>query len=539
MKKPRDGFARLLCTYDDDELFRVNATVGAVAEAGLGHAAHAADGARLAHARNHLASGEARLERDGRGSVVAIGVEAYAVLCAFFGVVHAETEELGVAGDARGSVGVDHAAHAAVHQAFDDDDAARHGDAAVTVDAVRIAGADIDVVVTASDLEVARAATHATHATATKSATARIAAGRCRGAASSIPAIVRGNHARDAAFEVHVGRFHAFVCDGNADIGIVLDVKRFFSMDAIVVSGNCHGAAAEGHVAVTVEAVVTAADFDGTAANDDVGVGLDTLHAFARGAGASAAHAAEATHAASVTGGGEAEAGLSAASCNLDNRGGGFAVSDGDNVVCGNAIVCGGHGNGTARDFDGALAGCQIFGVFGIALDAVAVRGCDVEGTAANFDGAFTLEAVVLGVHGDEAVFDLQVIAGVDTVVVVTLDDERTFALDGEVVLGVNASACRIGLGFAVIVGVVVSLGARRSVAEGVRGAVLCDNECLAGLLHINRGVGRVGEGETSHVQVNRRVRLCRVHQDLGVASAVRTAKVVFATAANRDGAAV
>jgi len=543
MNKPRDGVARLLCTYDD-ELFSIHATVGAVPEAGLGHAAHAADGARLAHARNHLASGEARLERNRRGSVVAVGVEADAILRAFFGVVRSKAEKLGVAGDGGVAVGVDHAAHAAVHTAFDNDDAGGNVDVAVTIDAVRVACAHVNVVVAACDLEGSRASATRTESTAAKSAwtaATRVATGRCRGrSAGRIPAIVCSDDACDAAFKVHVRRFHTFVGDGDAHVGIVLDVEGLIGVDTVVVCGDGHGTTAERDGATTVDTVVSAVDVNDATADGDARIALDALHAFARGAGASATRVeSAATESTTVTGGGEAQAILAAACCNLDGRGGRFSVGNRHCVVCGNAVVCRRNGDFTARDFDGPLAVCQIGGIVGIALDAVAVCGRDVEGAAADFDGTFTLEAVVLGVHGDEAVFDLQVIAGVDAVVVVALDNERAFALDGEVVLGINAGACRIGLGFAVIVGVVVSLGARRSVAEGVGRAVLGDDECLAGLLHVNRGVGRVGEREASHVQVNRGVRLCRVHQNLGVASAVATAKVVFATAADRDGAAV
>ncbi len=545
MNKPRDGVARLLCTYDD-ELFSINATVGAVPEAGLGHAAHVADGARLAHARNHLASGEARLERNRRGSVVAVGVEADAILRAFFGVVRSKAEKLGVAGDGGVAVGVDHAAHAAVHTAFDNDDAGGNVDVAVTIDAVRVACAHVNVVVAACDLERTCATAHAAESTASKStrtAATRVATvvpGRCARATSGIPAIVCSDDACDAAFKVHVRRFHTFVSDGDAHVGIVLDVERFFGVDTVVVCGDGHGTTAERDGATTVDAVVSAVDVNDATADGDARIALDALHTFARGAGASATRVeSAATESTTVTGGGEAQAILAAACCNLDGRGGRFSVGNRHGVVCGNAVVCRRNGDFTARDFDGPLAVCQIGGIVGIALDAVAVCGRDVEGAAADFDGTFTLEAVVLGVHGDEAVFDLQVVAGVDAVVVVALDNERAFALDGEVVLGINAGACRIGLGFAVIVGVVVSLGARRSVAEGVGRAVLGDDECLAGLLHVNRGVGRVGEREASHIQVNRGVRLCRVHQNLGVASAVATAKVVFATAADRDGTAV
>ena len=117
----------LLTSYS---LLRINAAIGAVPEAGLGHAAHAVHDARLAYARDHLASREAWLECDIRSSVVAVGVEANAVLRTFFGIVRPESEKLCIARNGGCSVGIDHAAHATVHAAFHDDDAAGDADAA-------------------------------------------------------------------------------------------------------------------------------------------------------------------------------------------------------------------------------------------------------------------------------------------------------------------------------------------------------------------------------------------------------------------------
>lgn len=224
---------------------------------------------------------------------------------------------------------------------------------------------------------------------------------------------------------------------------------------------------------------------------------------------------------------------MSAASCNLDVRALGFAIGNDNCVCCRDAVKCRCYDDGAACDFDGTLAVCQICCVFGIALDAVAFGRGDIDCTAADFNGAFTLEAVILGVHGDEAVFHFQVVAGMDTVVVVGLDDKRTFAFDGQVILGVNASARRIGLGFAGVIGVVVSLGARRTVRERVGRAVFGNDKSLACLLHVNRGVSGVCEREALHVQVDGTIRLGGVHENLGVATAVRTAKVVFAAASN------
>jgi len=94
-------------------LLVVHAVRGAATEALLVHAVNAVHYAGLAHVQNHLASAEARLERDVRCAVVVVGGKVHAVLRSFFGVVRAESEKL-AARDARVAVGVDHAAHAAV-----------------------------------------------------------------------------------------------------------------------------------------------------------------------------------------------------------------------------------------------------------------------------------------------------------------------------------------------------------------------------------------------------------------------------------------
>ncbi len=530
----------LLTSYS---LLRINAAIGAVPEAGLGHAAHAVYDARLAYARDHLASREAWLECDIRSSVVAVGVETDTVLRTFFGIVRPESEKLCIARNGGCSVGIDHAAHAAVHAAFHDDDAAGDADAAIAVYAVRVACAHVNVVVTARDLEIPGATAHASACSAPAAATCVACGGRAC-AASRIPAVVCGDDARDAAFKVHVRGFHAFVCDGHAHVGVVLDIECFFGVNTVVVCSDGHCAAAECDGAAAMETVIAAVDVDDATANGDARIALDALHAFGCGAGASAHAAWESTAAepaatsAAAGCGGVTKAAMSAASYDLNRRFFGFAIRDDNGVCCRDAVKCGRYGDCAARDFYGTLAGCQICCVFGIALDAVAFGCGDVDCTAADFDGAFTLEAVVLGVHGDEAVFHLQVVAGMDTVVVVRLDDKRSFAFDGEVVLGVNACACRIGLGFAGVVGVGVSLCSRRCVRERVGRAVLGDNECLACLLNVDWGVYRVCQREALHVQVNGGVRLSGVHENLGVASAVGAAEVVFATALDGDGTA-
>lgn len=106
-------------------LLIVHAVRCAASEALHLHATDAADSGRLAHIRDHLASAEARLERDVRSAVVVARSEAHAVLRTLFGVVRAEAEHL-AALDGCFSVAVDHATHAAIHAAFNDDDATRN-----------------------------------------------------------------------------------------------------------------------------------------------------------------------------------------------------------------------------------------------------------------------------------------------------------------------------------------------------------------------------------------------------------------------------
>ena len=473
----------------------------------------------MAHARNHLASGEARLEGDFRSAVVVVGGEVHAVLLAFFGIVRAESEQFCVGGDIRRSVGIDHAAHAAVHAAFHDDDSARNFYASVTVDAVSVASAHINVVVTARDFERTRAsATRAAEAATVKSARpsatriAAIVAGCCRCAACCVPAVVCGNHARDAAFEVHVGRFHAFVCHGDANVGVVLDVESFFGVNAVVVGGDGDLAARNCDVACAMETVVAAFDIDDAAADGDARIALDAFSAGVGGAGVplTKSHAAAKASATAVAAAGALpEASLAAASCNLDGRCLFFAVSDGDCIVRRNAIVFGVDGDFAARDFDRTLAACQIRCVVGIALDAVAAAGGDVQCAAADFYGFFTLEAVVPCGDRDKAVLDSQIVAGVDAVVVIAFDDERSFAFEGEVVFGIDAGTGRIDFGLARVIRVRVRFRSCGRIRERIGRAVLGDDESLVCLLDVNRCIRRVGERKALHVQIDGRVRFC------------------------------
>ena len=125
-----------------------------------------------------------------------------------------------------------------------------------------------------------------------------------------------------------------------------------------------------------------------------------------------------------------------------------------------------------------------------------------------------------------------------DTVIVVSFDDESAFALDGEVILGIDASARRIGLGLAGVIRIRVRFSSRSRVSKRVGRAVFRDDKRLVRFLHVNRGIGRVGKRQSLHVQINGCVRLWRRHENLSIVTAVRSAKIVFATASNLDGTA-
>ena len=369
---------------------------------------------------------------------------------------------------------------------------------------------------TTGHLEVAcAAATRAAEATAAKSAGAAasgistVIPGRCRCTASSVPAIVRSDDARNAAFKIHVGGFHAFIGHGHIDVRIVLDVERLFGMHAVIIRLDGHFATGKRDGSTAVETVIAAADFDNATAHDDARIALDTLHAGIGGAGVSltkshtAAKASTATAASALT-----KAILSAAGRNLDGRSVFFAIGNSDSVVRRNTVKCSSDGDFATRDFNRAFAFFQISGIVGIALDAIATGRRDVDSSARNADRALALHAVILRGHRNQAVFDSQVVRRMDTVVVVPFDDESAFALEGEVILGIDTSACRIGLGLASIIRIRVRFGSRRSVSKRIGRAIFRDDKRLVRLLDVNRGVSRVGERQSLHVQINSRVRL-------------------------------
>ena len=125
-----------------------------------------------------------------------------------------------------------------------------------------------------------------------------------------------------------------------------------------------------------------------------------------------------------------------------------------------------------------------------------------------------------------------------NAVVVVPFHDQGAFALDCQVVLGVNAGAG--GIHFCFVVGVHVSVGLRTgaSVAKRVGGAVFGNHERFAGHLRINGGVGCIRKRKSAQIQVYARIALGGIHTNLGIGAAIRTAKVVVAGAGDNDLAA-
>ena len=335
--------------------------------------------------------------------------------------------------------------------------------------------------VAAGDDDVALAA--ALHAATAEAAPLRTAGGAgVRGAACRVPAVVGAVGRGDAAFGEDVERFHAF--HGLFDIhGGTCEVQRGIRMDTVVARGDRDGSAIHLYVLFAVDAVVGGVDLHGSCVKDDVVERLDAV------------------------------------------------------VACGDV-------DRSARDVYDALAldddgVLSVHGVF-VTLDAVAA--CSLDGNGALFDvhKALALQAVVFrgNIHGGLAA-EAQVVARVDAVVVVALHGKRAFALDGEVILRVDAGAGRIHLRLAVCVYVGEGLGARAAVGKRVLGAALCDDEYLARHLHVDGGVCIVREGEPAQVQVHAAVALGGVYANLGVIARVGTAEVVVARAGNHDLAAV
>ena len=95
-------------------------------------------------------------------------------------------------------------------------------------------------------------------------------------------------------------------------------------------------------------------------------------------------------------------------------------------------------------------------------------------------------------------VADAQVIAALDSVVVVSGDGQVAAAFDGEVVFGVYG--CVGGIVCAVCLGVRLCAGC--SVFKGILGAVNKHQENLFGVLHVKGSVRCAGELQLVQVQI-------------------------------------
>ena len=328
---------------------------------------------------------------------------------------------------------------------------------------------------------------------AESSAAALVASGRGAHAAGRIPAVIGSDDTRDAAFEIHLGTFHAFVSHRDFH-GAALDGQCLFGVQTVVVRLYACEPAAHGNVPVAVDAVVVAVHVNLAGLYDDVRVRLDALHARVGGAGVASSHHAPAASAA-LAAGAVAEAGLAATRRNLDRRlVGGLALGELHGVARADAVECRRDGDGAARNHHEALALGKLGGVVFVTLDAVAA-GVDGDVSAVDGERGLALEAAVLcgNVQRAGALLDFEVVARVNAVVVVSLHGEASATLDAQVVLCIDGGLRGIDL---VVVG--VRLRTRGTVFDSVRGALHQVEFRLLGVLHVD---GRVAALDGDPVQ--------------------------------------
>ena len=252
-----------------------------------------------------------------------------------------------------------------------------------------------------------------------------------------------------------------------------------------------------------MDTVVTAIHFNLARLDYDIRIGLDALHAGIRTAGTAAeaaretaAHtAATATLLAALTGI-AAEASLAAAGRNLDSRFlGCLALGNLHDVARANAVVCGRNRERAARNLHQTLTlrkcGCIVL----IALDAIALRRVDGNVAAVDGDRRLALDTRICrgDVQRSRTLLDFQVVARVDTVIVVRLHGEAAASLDAQIVLRIDGRLRGVGL-------VVdrVGLATGRTVFNAVRRALDQVKFRLLGVLHID---GRIAALEGNPVQ--------------------------------------
>ena len=107
-------------------------------------------------------------------------------------------------------------------------------------------------------------------------------------------------------------------------------------------------------------------------------------------------------------------------------------------------------GDVAARDFDIALAGhcvlegaSVIFHAF-VAFETVTRLSSNVQSTARNFEAALALNAVIASHHGDVAVLNFKIVAGLNTVFEISSNRQLSSALDVQIILRINCSLCGI-----------------------------------------------------------------------------------------------
>ena len=154
----------------------------------------------------------------------------------------------------------------------------------------------------------------------------------------------------------------------------------------------------------------------------------------------------------------------------------------------------------------------------GVGLDGVLCALNKHLGVALDGNAVVALDGVVDRVDGQLDVVDGKVVLAADTVIGVTVYDQRAAALDGQVLGGVDTS---IGLGFSRI-----GINVGRGIAQSIGGAVLDLDVNLIRTLDPDHRGGGVGAGE---VVENQRDALCLGHLNCDLAVIQRAGDVIGA----------
>ena len=347
-----------------------------------------------------------RLESRIVGAVPVIAGEAHRGAVRCVGRVVAESEKH-AAGDFKTSIGIDEAAghvggasvaaallathareaHAHTHATalafvalagnLEDEHAAGHLGGPVRVEHVDHVTLRGDVVVTAAN-----------HGVAAGFAEHGISTGVFLGTACCIPAVVGCECCGNAALGKYPVCFKAFVSRNDVNRG-ALQVQGGIRMDTVILRTDGHVAGIHANLPMGMQAVVVRFHVDGAAVDVDVLAGDKAL----------------------------------AGRFDLDFRfHGGIAYG---NVVGGlDAVITSLDGDIAAADFNKALAlddvdaGIAVVFLAFVAFKAVALLGGEVQGAAGNLEASLTLDGVFGSDDGDFAILDLEIVGGLDAVLV-------------------------------------------------------------------------------------------------------------------------